>query len=120
MTVRIGSAALAALAALAAAAPACRGDVTGGSIEGPELFAKLCSACHGPDGRPPEAMALRLGVRDLTAPELRARITPALVEQQLRRGSENKLMPSFVGIASEAQIKALAEYVASPAFLRKP
>ena len=119
MTVPIALAALAALV-LGAAGAACRGDAAGGSVEGPELFARLCSACHGPDGKPPEAMALRLGVRDLTAPEVRARLTPASVEQQLRHGSENKLMPSFVGVASEAQIKALAEYVASPAFLRKP
>jgi cytochrome c oxidase cbb3-type subunit III len=106
--------------ALIAFGAACSGDATGGAVEGPELFAKLCSACHGPDGKPPPAMELRLGVRDLTAPELRARITPMRVEQQLRRGSDNKLMPSFEGLASDAQIKALAAYVASPAFLRRP
>jgi mono/diheme cytochrome c family protein len=103
--------------ALLAALAACSADATGGATEGPPLFAKLCSACHGPTGKPPAAMELRLGVRDLTAPELRARITPELVERQVRRGSENKLMPSFVGLASDAQIKALAAYVASPAFL---
>ncbi len=118
MTARLALAlALIVAVGAAAAGAACSGDATGGSVEGPELFAKLCSACHGPDGKPPAAMELRLGVRDLTAPELRARITPALVEQQLRRGSDNKLMPSFVGLASDAQIKALAAYVASPAFL---
>lgn len=99
------------------AASACGRDATGGTVEGPALFAKLCSACHGETGKPPEPMVLRLGVRDLTAPELRARITPELVERQVRRGSENKLMPAFEGLATDAQIKALAEYVASPAFL---
>jgi len=103
--------------ALIAALAACSGDATGGAVEGPQLFARLCSACHGPDGKPPAAMELRLGVRDLTAPELRARITPELVERQVRRGSENKLMPAFEGLASDAQIKALAAYVASPGFL---
>ena len=124
MTARVALALIVAAAGAGAGAfgggAACSGDATGGSVEGPELYAKLCSACHGPDGKPPAAMALRLGVRDLTAPELRARITPALVEQQLRRGSDNKLMPSFVGLASDAQIKALAAYVASPAFLGRP
>jgi mono/diheme cytochrome c family protein len=105
------------LLALAVACAACGGDVTGGSVEGAELFGRLCAACHGPDGKPPEAMALRLGVRDLTAPELRARITPALVEQQIWRGSENKLMPSFQYMLSPAQVRALAEHVASPEFL---
>ena len=106
--------------ALLAALAACSGDATGGAVEGPELFARLCSACHGPDGKPPAAMELRLGVRDLTAPELRARITPELVERQVRRGSDNKLMPSFQDLATDAQIKALAAYVASPAFLGRP
>lgn len=105
--------------ALIAACAACSGDATGGSVEGPELYARLCSVCHGTDGKPPAMMALRLGVRDLTAPELRARITPELVERQVRRGSDNKLMPSFEKEVSSAQIKALAAYVASPAFLEK-
>ena len=123
---RIALATVAAWAAWAATAAAVAipaagcggGDATGGSMEGAELFVKLCSACHGDRGKPPAAMEVRLGVRDLTAPELRARITPELVERQMRRGSENKLMPSFEGLASDAQIKALAAYVASPAFLR--
>jgi mono/diheme cytochrome c family protein len=108
------------LALVAAACAACSGDATGGSSDGPELFAKLCTACHGSDGKPPAAMELRLGVRDLTAPALRARITPAIVEQQVRRGSDNKLMPAFEGLINDAQIKALSAYVASPAFLSRP
>lgn len=99
------------------AAAACGGDATGGSVEGPELFAKLCSTCHGPTGKPPDSMALRLGVRDLTSAELRAKASPAFVEQQIRTGSANKLMPSFAGLMTDAQIKALAAWVASPAFL---
>ena len=63
-------------------------------------------------------MAARLNVRDLTSRELRARITPALVEAQVRKGSQNKLMPSFEGVFTEAQIKAVSAYVASDAFKR--
>src|SRR5688572_22706679 len=96
--------------AMVAACAACSGDATGGAVEGPVLYAKLCIACHGADGKPPAAMELRLGVRDLTAPELRARITPLLVERQVRRGSDNKLMPAFEGLISGAQIKALSAY----------
>ena len=105
--------------ALIAACAACSGDATGGATEGPALYARLCSMCHGPDGKPPAMMALRLGVRDLTAPELRARITPELVAQQVRRGSSNGLMPSFKDQLSAAQLEALAAYVASPVFLEK-
>lgn len=84
------------------------------------MFASLCASCHGPDGRPPAAMVARLGVRDLTAAEFRARVTPGLVEQQVRTGSKNKLMPAFAGALDDAQITAVAAYVASPQFVAPP
>lgn len=108
---------LALLACAGAGAAGCSSDATGGSVDGAELFAKLCSGCHGPTGKPPPQMELRLGVRDLTAPEMRAKITPELVEQQVRRGSQNGLMPAFQDLLKPAQLKALSEYVASPAFV---
>ena len=70
-----------------------------------------------PGGKPNEAMVARLGVRDLTAPELRAKITPALVAKQVRDGSPNKLMPAFSGVLNDAQIDAVARFVASPQFV---
>lgn len=110
---------------VAAAVPggACNRDPAGGATDGASVYAMLCATCHGPDGRPPAAMVARLGVRDLTAPELRARIAasgPGLVEQQVRHGSQNKLMPEFEGKISDAQIRAVAAYVASPAFPGPP
>lgn len=84
------------------------------------MFASLCASCHGPDGRPPAAMVARLGVHDLTAAEFRARVTPGLVEQQVRTGSKNKLMPAFAGALDDAQITAVAAYVASPQFVAPP
>ncbi len=90
-----------------------------GIVDGAELFAKYCAACHGATGKPDATMAARLGVRDLTSPELRARVSPALVETQMRKGSQNKLMPSFQGAFSNAQFKAIADYVASPTFLKR-
>ena len=94
-----------------------RGDVAGGASDGASIFQSACVTCHGPRGKPVEAMVARLGVRDLTAPELRAKITPGLVEAQVRKGSQNKLMPSFQGALSDAQIRAVAAYVASPEFV---
>ncbi len=98
---------------------ACNRDPAGGSSDGATVFGMLCATCHGPDGRPPAAMVARLGVRDLTAPEFRARVAasgPSLVEQQVRHGSQNKLMPAFEGAISDAQIRAVAAYVASTGF----
>lgn len=107
--------------ALALVAGACRTqqEVAGSTVDGAELYAKFCATCHGVSGKPDPTMIARLGVRDLTSPELRARVTPALVETQVRQGSQNKLMPSFEGAFTDAQIKAIAAYVASPEFMKR-
>ena len=99
---------------------ACSGQTASGSGDGQAVFQLVCASCHGPDGRPPAAMVARLGVRDLTASEFRARVTPALVEQQVRAGSKSKLMPAFEGAISDAQIAAVSAYVASPQFVAPP
>ena len=88
------------------------------STDGAALYQTFCASCHGPRGKPDATMAARLGVRDLTSPELRTRITPKLVEQQIRKGSQNKLMPAFEGALSDAQMQAIADYVASTSFLQ--
>jgi cytochrome c oxidase cbb3-type subunit 3 len=107
------------LLVLAALAGACNRDVAGDTADGAQVFANVCTACHGPTGKPNEAMVARLGVKDLTAPDERAKISPAFVENQVRVGSKNKLMPGFAGALSDAQIKAVAAYVASPHFVQK-
>lgn len=96
----------------------CSGSVAGETVDGAQVFGSVCAACHGPEGKPNEAMVARIGVKDLTAPDERAKITPAFVENQVRGGSKNKLMPAFVGALSDAQITAVAAYVASPQFPR--
>jgi mono/diheme cytochrome c family protein len=104
---------------LGAPGAGCNRDPAGGATDGAAVFGMLCASCHGPAGRPPAAMVARLGVRDLTAAEFRARVTaagPGLVEQQVRRGSQNKLMPAFEGAISDAQIRAVAAFVASARF----
>jgi mono/diheme cytochrome c family protein len=98
----------------------CEPRGAGQSVDGAELFSKMCVTCHGSTGKPSATMVARMGVRDLTSAELRHRITPALVEQQIRKGSSNKLMPAFEGALTDAQIKAIAAYVASPQFLAPP
>jgi mono/diheme cytochrome c family protein len=106
-------------AALLLAAGGCSGGPAGNPSDGAAVYESMCATCHGPDGRPPASMVARIGVRDLTAPELRARITPALVEHQVRAGSRTKLMPAFEGALSDAQIAAVSAFVASPQFLAR-
>jgi mono/diheme cytochrome c family protein len=104
---------------LLAALAACNGNPASGAKDGAQVFSSVCATCHGPNGKPTEAMVQRLNVRDLTAPEFRARVTAALVENQVRTGSKNKLMPAFQGALDDAQIKAVSAYVASPEFSRR-
>jgi mono/diheme cytochrome c family protein len=104
---------------LVALVAGCSGDPTGGSVDGKVVFNSMCTSCHGPEGKPPEAMVARLGVRDLTDPTVRAKLTLESVEKQVRSGSDNKLMPAFQGALSDEQIKAVAAFVVSPAFISK-
>ena len=92
-------------------------DPTGGSVEGRALYGKLCAQCHGATGKPTAAMVQSVGVRDLSDPSVRAKLTEARVADQIRKGSANKLMPAFTGLVTEPQIEALAAFVLSPAFL---
>jgi mono/diheme cytochrome c family protein len=99
---------------------ACNRSTPGDGASGAEVFATYCAMCHGPNGKPSAAMTAQLAVRDLTAPELRAKVSVQLVEDQVRKGSQNKLMPGFEGAISDAQIKAVAAWVASSAFVTQP
>jgi mono/diheme cytochrome c family protein len=99
--------------AILSLAAGCNRSVASGSVDGKEVFAAACGTCHGPEGTPPASMAAQLGVRDLRSAEFRARVTVALVEHQVRTGSPNKLMPAFTGALSEAQISAVAAFVAT-------
>ena len=81
------------------------------STDGAEIFATTCAQCHGEAGQPTEAMIARLGVRDLTSADFKARITLELVENQVRYGSKNQLMPALSGALREDQIKSVSRYV---------
>ncbi len=91
------------------------GDLSDGKI----VYEKICVTCHGPTGTPDATMVAKIGVKDLRSPELRGRITPYLVENQVKHGSKNKLMPAFEGALSDVQIKAVADYVSSKQFLER-
>ncbi|CAN5206990.1 hypothetical protein BH11MYX1_BH11MYX1_25940 [soil metagenome] len=85
--------------------------------DGKAVYEKICVTCHGATGTPDATMVAKLGVKDLRSPELRGRITTYLVENQVKHGSKNKLMPAFEGALDDVQIKAVADYVSSTRFL---
>ncbi|MEO8552100.1 MAG: c-type cytochrome [Kofleriaceae bacterium] len=87
--------------------------------DGKQVYDQICVTCHGPTGTPDATMVAKLGVKDLRSPELRKKFTTYFIENQVKRGSQNKAMPAFEGALTDVQIKAVADYVASPAFLAK-
>lgn len=90
----------------------CNSSIAGGEADGAKIFAEACATCHGASGRPPQSMVVGLGVKDLTAPEFRARATVALVEHQVRNGSQNTKMPAFTpDRLTDAQVRAVANFV---------
>jgi mono/diheme cytochrome c family protein len=97
--------------------PAGACDSGASSTDGAQVFASVCVTCHGPTGKPNEMMVAKLGVKDLTSEDVRKTLTAAKVEDQVRNGSKNKLMPGFAGALGDAQIKAVAAYVMSRQFL---
>ncbi|MCX5744940.1 MAG: c-type cytochrome [Proteobacteria bacterium] len=100
---------IAALAVFAFTLAACNTATDSG--DGAEVFASICASCHGATGQPTASNVERLGVRDLTSAEFRKRITRELVENQVRHGSKNQLMPAFTGVLREDQITSVATYV---------
>ena len=98
------------LSALVAAA-GCERRVAGGSTDGARVFAEACARCHGPNGKPAEAEVIRLGVKDLTLPELQERLSDGDIANQIHHGSKNQNMPSFAGVLTDAQVAAVIAHV---------
>lgn len=85
----------------------CSSEVAGGRADGPAVFAEACARCHGESGTPSPSLVAQLGVKDLTVTPL----TIERIEQQIRQGSDNKIMPAFAGVLKDDQIAAVAAYV---------
>jgi len=90
---------LAIAAVLAITAAAARGE------DAAALFQAKCKICHGPDGKGAPA-GLKMGVKDLTA----AKISAADAAKAIQDG-KGKMTP-FKGKLTDAEIQALAAYVA--------
>ncbi len=71
-----------------------------------DTFQSKCAACHGKDGKGSSPMAQKLGVKDLTVTKLSA----ADIEKTIANG-KGKMTP-FKGKLSDAEISALAKWVA--------
>ena len=83
------------------------------AVDGAEVFANNCVACHGPDGKAKNPAARKLGVKDLTVSTL----TDAQIEKQVKEGARNKngvqVMPAFKDTLSAEEIRAVIAKVKS-------
>jgi cbb3-type cytochrome c oxidase subunit III len=74
--------------------------------DGHALFSAKCASCHGPDGKGQTKMGEKLGVKDLT----KSTLSEADLEKTIETGKPPK-MTAYKGKLSDAEIKAVAEYV---------
>jgi mono/diheme cytochrome c family protein len=93
------------------AAIGCERKIAGGRSDGAAVFKEACSRCHGEQGVPDRGQVVRLGVKNLTEPELHTRLSDADIANQIREGSKNQNMPSFAGVLEDAQIDAVITHV---------
>lgn len=77
---------------------------------GKRVFLQHCSYCHGQkgDGRTAAAQVLDPKPRDFTGPP---RLSVELVTAAVRQGRKGTAMPAFAKVLSNAEIRAVAEYV---------
>ncbi len=86
--------------------PAVRPDAT------PALFQRLCSACHGADGRGSAARAQLPALPDFSTPDWHQRRSDAQLEASVLNG-KGTAMPAFSGKLDEAQARELVAYLRS-------
>jgi mono/diheme cytochrome c family protein len=72
----------------------------------PELFAEHCAKCHGADRRG--------GMGPALLPENLERLRPAEAQRTVRDGRPATQMAGFAGSLSEAQAKALVDWIYTP------
>ena len=80
---------------------------------GAEIFAKNCAMCHGKDGKGTTKMGESMKLKDLTAEKLDKAKVAGIVKDGIKNEAvPGKDMKGFAGKLDDAQIAAVADYVA--------
>ena len=96
------------LLAAALVACACHRDRT--PVErGASAFQRACAGCHGSDGRGTRPPGFKTPPRNLTDPELQARLSDATLKETIRYGKGQ--MPNFGAALPERDIDDIIAYV---------
>jgi cytochrome c553 len=101
----------AAFVALVAVAPAHAADAP----DVAKLWSKHCQTCHGADGKGKTKAGEKAKVKDLTAADVKAKLTKQKAIESMKNGikekdSDKMAMKSYSDKLSDAEIEALADY----------
>jgi len=87
------------------------------SAEAKDNWAKNCAACHGPDGAGHTKAGRMAQVKNMTDPKYQATFTDEQAAAQIKGGLKDatgkEKMKAFGDALSDAEIKALVDYVRS-------
>ena len=87
---------------------------TAGAADVKELYTKECAKCHGDDGKGQTKMGKKLNAKDYSDPKVLAEMKDDAAFKAIKEGLKDKedktLMKPIEG-ASDADIKALVEYM---------
>ncbi len=96
---------LAVFAVLIAATALLAAEPTGG-----DLYKAKCAMCHGLSGQADTPMAKKLGVKNLSSPEVQKQ-TDAQLAQTIAKGKGK--MPSFAGKLDDDKVKLVIGHIRS-------
>ncbi|MFQ5351844.1 MAG: c-type cytochrome [Candidatus Binatia bacterium] len=87
-----------------------------GADDAKATWEKNCRACHGSDGKGDTKAGKKLGVKDLTAAEVKAGLEKGKMIETIKKGvtdgeTGKTKMKAYAGKLSEEQVEALADYV---------
>jgi len=103
-----------AMAGLVFAAPASAAEAVG-APDAAKLWTKNCQSCHGPDGKGKTKAGEKAKVKDLTAPDVKAKLERSKVIAAIKdgvkeEGSDKMAMKPYAEKLSAAEIETLADH----------
>lgn len=85
------------------------------SAEAKDNWTKKCASCHGPDGAGHTKAGRMADVKNMTDPAYQAKFTDEEAAKQIKGGLKDSTgkekMKAFGDVFSDAEIKALVDYV---------
>lgn len=75
-----------------------------------------CAKCHGADGKGQTRMGAKLDIKDLTDPQVQAKLTDETITKNIKEGvvvDGKKKMPEFASKLSDEEVKSLVAKVRS-------